>query len=507
MVSPIFSKVLVANRGEIAVRVQQTLQAMGIGTIAVYSEPDSSAPHVSLADEAYPLQGFTPEETYLDIDKHISIARRHGAEAIHPGYGFLSESPRFALACREAGIVFIGPSPESMAALGDKVRSKELALQAGVPVVPSSPVCEPAGEEAASFGADLGYPLLVKAAAGGGGRGMRLVTDPNDLAPSMESAQREAAAAFGDGRVFLESYIPRPRHVEFQVLADHHGHVIHLMERDCSIQRRHQKIIEETPSPVLTPELRQRMGEAAVAVARAAGYQNAGTAEFLLDEESGQFYFLEMNTRLQVEHPISEAVLGLDLVEWQVRIAAGEPLTLEQEDLRTSGHAVECRIYAEDPYNNFAPSAGKLTHWLPPSGPGLRLDSGVAQGQEISTYYDPMLAKLIAWGPDRQTSLRRMELALSNFPVLGLVTNIPFLREVIRHHHFQKGQYDTNFLENTPAITQSRGPEETRQLANALAAWAWASPSHDLTSPGQTAGSREPVHDSPWRAAGPRQFP
>ena len=503
MFSPIFSKVLVANRGEIAVRVQQTLQAMGVGTIAVYSEPDSSAPHVALADEAYPLPGFTAEETYLDIDKQIAIARRHGAEAIHPGYGFLSESPHFARACQEAGIVFIGPSPESMAALGDKVRSKELASQAAVPVVPSSPVCEPAGGDAASFGADLGYPLLVKAAAGGGGRGMRLVTDPKDLGPSMESAQREAAAAFGDGRVFLESYIPRPRHVEFQVLADHQGHIIHLMERECSIQRRHQKIIEETPSAVLTPELRQQMGDAAVAVARAAGYQNAGTAEFLLDEESGQFYFLEMNTRLQVEHPITEAVLGLDLVEWQVRIAAGEPLTLKQDDMHPSGHAVECRIYAEDPYNNFAPSAGKLTHWLPPSGPGLRLDSGVARGQEISTYYDPMLAKLIAWGPDRPTSLRRMELALSNFPVLGLVTNIPFLREVIRHPHFQAGQYDTNFLENTPAITHSRGPEETRQLANALAAWA----SNDVTSPGQPDGSREPVHDSPWRSAGPRQFP
>ena len=507
MFSPIFSKVLVANRGEIAVRVQLTLQSMGVGTIAVYSKPDSSAPHVALADEAYPLLGSTAEETYLDIDKIIAIAHQHRAEAIHPGYGFLSESPQFARACREAGIVFIGPSPESMAALGNKVRSKELASQAAVPVVPSSPVCQPAGEEVARFGADLGYPLLVKAAAGGGGRGMRLVTDPKDLAPSMESAQREAAAAFGDGRVFLESYIPRPRHVEFQILADHHGHVIHLLERECSIQRRHQKIIEETPSAVLTPELRQQMGEAAVAVAQAAGYQNAGTAEFLLDDESGQFYFLEMNTRLQVEHPITEAVLGLDLVEWQVRIAAGEPLTLEQADLHASGHAVECRIYAEDPYNNFAPSAGRLTHWLPPSGPGLRLDSGVAPGQEISTYYDPMLAKLIAWGPDRPTSLRRMELALSNFPVLGLVTNIPFLREVIRHPHFQNGQYDITFLENTPAITQSGGSEETRQLANALAGWAWASAADDVTRPGLTAGSREPVPDSPWRAAGPRQFP
>ena len=503
MVSSLFSKVLVANRGEIAVRIQQTLQAMGISTIAVYSEPDSSAPHTVMADQACPLPGSAAEETYLDIDKQISIARQHGAEAIHPGYGFLSESPQFARACQEAGMVFIGPSPESMAALGDKVRSKELAEQAGVPVVPSSPVCDPASGVAEGFGSALGYPLLVKAAAGGGGRGMRLVSKPEDLAGAMESAQREAAAAFGDGRVFLENYIPRPRHVEFQIMADNYDHVIHLMERECSIQRRHQKIIEETPSSVVTPDLRQRMGEAALAVARAANYRNAGTAEFLLDEESGQFYFLEMNTRLQVEHAITEAVLGLDLVEWQVRIAAGEPLTLEQQDLHPRGHAVECRIYAEDPYNNFAPSAGRLSHWQPPSGPGLRLDSGVASGQEISTYYDPMLAKLTAWGADRRTSLRRMELALSHFPVLGLITNIPFLREVIRNPQFQNGQYDTNFLENTPAVTESREPEETRQLANALASWAW----DGISSPGRTPVNLDPTPDSPWRAAGPRQFP
>ena len=489
MVSPIFTKVLVANRGEIAHRVQQTLQAMGIGTIAVYSEPDASAPHVALADEAYPLPGFTAEETYLDIAKQIAIARQHGAEAIHPGYGFLSESPQFARACQEAGIVFIGPSPKSMAALGDKVRSKELASQAAVPVVPSSPVCEPAGGGTAGFGADLGYPLLVKAAAGGGGRGMRLVTGPQELSPAMESAQREAAAAFGDGRVFLESYIPRPRHVEFQILADHHGQVIHLMERECSIQRRHQKIIEETPSPVLTPELRHQMGEAAVAVARAAGYQNAGTAEFLLDEESGQFYFLEMNTRLQVEHPITEAVLGLDLVEWQVRIAAGEPLTLEQEDPARQRSCRGVPHLRRRPLQQFC-SLGGQAHPLaaaqwPRSAAGQR---GGRKARKYLPIMTPCWPSSSPGGPDRPTSLRRMELALAHFPVLGLVTNIPLLREIIRHPHFQNGQYDITFLENTPAITQSRGPEETRQLANALAAW--ASASDDVTRRG--AKRREP---------------
>ena len=499
-----FSKVLVANRGEIAVRVQQTLKTLGIATVAVFSDTDATAPHVSMSGEAWPLDGQTAEETYLNIDKIIAIARRRGADAIHPGYGFLSENPRFARACSDAGIVFIGPTPENMEMLGDKMSSKELAQRAGVPVVPNSPTCAGVDTAVEEFVATWGFPLLVKAAAGGGGRGMRLVGGMEEMAPALESAGREADAAFGDGRVFLERYIPRPRHVEIQVLADGSGNTVHLLERECSIQRRYQKIIEETPSPALTPELRRRMGEAAVAVVKSAGYVNAGTVEFLLDSENGHFYFLEMNTRLQVEHPITEQVLGLDLVEWQVRIASGEKLTLVQDDIHATGHAIECRIYAEDPYHDFVPSVGTLVKWLPPSGPGLRLDSGVVQGQEVSTYYDPLLAKLIAWGPDRTSSLQRMDLALSQFPVLGLVTNIQFLRDVIRHPRFLEGDYDTGFLTGDSGIGQNELPQEDLNLARALAAWAAHGVSGQRTK--IQAGPAE-ANNSPWRTAGKLRLP
>ena len=514
-----FSKVLVANRGEIAVRVNQTLRAMGIAPVAVYSEPDASAPHVTTAEKSVALPGNTAEETYLNIPMIVQAALDRGAEAIHPGYGFLSENPEFARACREARITFIGPSPESMDALGDKLRSKDIALSAGVPVVPSSPECLPGDTVAEEFVERWGFPLLVKAAAGGGGRGMRLVNQREELDSGMETASREAQAAFGDGRVFLERYVANPRHIEVQVLADGFGHTIHLGERECSIQRRHQKIIEETPSPVLTPELRQHICDAAVAVARTAGYVNAGTAEFLLDSHSGEFYFLEMNARLQVEHPVTEAVLGLDMVEWQLRIANGERLTLKQEDVHPKGHAIECRIYAEDPYRDFVPSTGKLLRWRPPSGPGLRLDSGVTEGQEVSIYYDPMLAKLTAWAPSREVSLRRMEVALSQFLALGVVTNIPLLRSVVKHPQFQRGEYDTEFLEWNPAVTDphpnpppegegSRG--ETRMMARALAAWASrqsagpATPQAPVIS--ANAGSSR-GRASPWQAAGEQRLP
>ena len=499
-----FSKVLVANRGEIAVRINQTLRALGIASVAVYSEPDAGAPHVATAEQSVALPGSTAEETYLNIPKVVQAARDCGADAVHPGYGFLSENPQFARACREAQLAFIGPSPESMEALGDKLRSKDIALGAGVPVVPSSPECLPGDAEAEEFVARWGFPLLVKAAAGGGGRGMRLVNQRRELDAGMESASREAQAAFGDGRVFLERYITNPRHVEVQVLADGFGHTIHLGERECSVQRRHQKIVEETPSPALTPELRQSMGAAAIAVAREAEYANAGTAEFLLDPHSGEFYFLEMNARLQVEHPVTEAVFGLDMVEWQVRIAGGEPLTLQQEDLQPRGHAIECRIYAEDPYRDFVPSTGTLLRWRPPSGPGLRLDSGVVQGQEVSIYYDPMLAKLIAWAPGRDLSLRRMEVALSQFLVLGVVTNIPLLRAVVQHPQFQRGDYDTAFLEWNPAVTSPARPSETRMMARALAAWASSQPV-GLASP--AAGRDTRVGVNPWQLAGEQRFP
>ena len=499
-----FPRVLVANRGEIAVRISQTLRAMGIAPVAVYSEPDAGAPHVATAAQSVALPGSTAEETYLNIPAIVQAARDSGADAVHPGYGFLSENPEFARACQEAGLSFIGPSPENMEVLGDKLRSKDIAQRSGVPVVPSSPECLPGDDAAGDFVRQWGFPLLVKAAAGGGGRGMRLVHREQELGAEMESASREAQAAFGDGRIFLERYVENPRHVEFQVLADRYGHTIHLGERECSIQRRHQKIVEETPSPALDDDLRQRMGAAAVAVAQAAGYANAGTAEFLLDPSSDEFYFLEMNARLQVEHPVTEAVLGLDMVEWQVRIAAGEPLTLRQEDVQPRGHAIECRIYAEDPYRGFVPSTGRLLRWRPPSGPGIRLDSGVAEGQEVSIYYDPMLAKLIVWGSSRDLSLRRMHGALSQFLALGVVTNIPLLRAVIAHPQFQSGNYDTGFLERNPAVASPATPVEGRSMARALAAWATQQPAG--TALPSTAGTgRNTV--SPWRNAGELRLP
>ena len=499
-----FSKVLVANRGEIAVRINQTLRAMGISPVAVYSGPDTGAPHVMTAEQSVALPGSTAEETYLSIPKMVQAAVDCGADAIHPGYGFLSENPQFAQACREAGIAFIGPAPQSMDVLGDKLRSKEIALSAGVPVVPNSRECLPGDPAAGEFVERWGFPVLVKAAAGGGGRGMRLINRQSELDGEMESASREAQAAFGDGRVFLERFISNPRHVEFQVLADGFGHTIHLGERECSIQRRHQKIIEETPSPALSEELRQRMGDAAIAVARAAGYVNAGTAEFLLDPHSGEFYFLEMNARLQVEHPVTESVLGLDMVEWQVRIASGEPLTLQQEDVQPRGHAIECRIYAEDPYHDFVPSTGTLLRWRPPSGPGLRLDSGVVEGQEVTIYYDPMLAKLVAWAPTRDLSLRRMGVALSHFQVLGVISNIPLLRSVMEHSQFRSGEYDTGFLEWNPAVTRPFMADESRMMARALAAWA----SLKTAGATPTAGPRDRrTRISPWESGGDMRLP
>ena len=514
-----FSKVLVSNRGEIAVRISQTLRAMGIAPVAVYSVPDADAPHVAAAEQSVVLPGNTADETYLSIPRIVQAALDCGADAIHPGYGFLSENPEFARACREAQIAFIGPTAESMEALGDKLCSKDIALNAGVPVVPSSPVCLPGDDAADDFVEQWEFPMLVKAAAGGGGRGMRLVHRRSELDGEMESASREAQAAFGDGRVFLERYVANPRHVEIQVLADGSGHTIHLGERECSIQRRHQKIIEETPSQALTPELRQRMGDAAIAVARAAGYVNAGTVEFLLDSHSGEFYFLEMNARLQVEHPVTEAVLGLDMVEWQLRIASGEPLTLQQGDIQSRGHAVECRIYAEDPYRDFVPSTGALLRWRPPSGPGLRLDSGVVEGQEVSIYYDPMLAKLTAWAPSRELSLRRMEVALSQFRVLGVLTNIPLLRAVVKHPQFQRGEYDTGFLERNPAVAGlnsnppsegERSDGETRMVARALAAWASRQPVGPASASARVNPAEAGIHRanaSPWQSAGEQRLP
>jgi acetyl/propionyl-CoA carboxylase alpha subunit len=499
-----FSKVLVANRGEIAVRVLQTLQAMGIATAAVYSDPDANAPHVALADEAFALGGSTAEETYLDRRKIIDLALGCGAEAVHPGYGFLAENPAFSRECAEAGLVFIGPNPETIELLGDKIRSKEAAIQAGVPVVPSSPMWQPGVTQTDDMSSEIGFPLLVKAAAGGGGRGMRIVERAQDLGQALESASRESASAFGDGRVFLERYIPLARHVEFQVLADSTGKTLHLLERECSVQRRYQKVIEETPSLALDDELRGRMAASAVAMAKSAGYTNAGTVEFLVDAQTGDYYFLEMNARIQVEHPITEETLRLDMVEWQTRIAAGEGLALSQEDVRPTGHALECRIYAEDPYGNFAPATGRLLAWRPPSGMGIRLDSGVAEGQEITAYYDSMLAKLVAWGPDRQASIGRMLRALESFPVLGVTTNIPFLLRALAHPSFRSGDYDTGFIGKNPELTAATEASALNEAAAEIAERIWQT--NGAGAAGRAATSSQQPQ-GPWSGVSKSTFP
>lgn len=465
-----FRKVLIANRGEIAVRVAGTLQQMGIAVVAVYSDPDRGAFHVRNADEAYPLDGKTAAETYLDIGKITAIAKRCGAEAIHPGYGFLSENAQFAQACADAGIVFIGPPADVIRCMGDKVRAKEIMHGAGVPTVPGwSGVSNASAKTIAGEAGRIGYPVLVKAAAGGGGKGMRVVRDVSSLAEAWASAGREAKAAFGDGRVFLEKYIERPRHIEFQVFGDHHGNVVHLFERECSIQRRHQKIIEETPSPALSDALRGRMGEAAVKAARAAGYSNAGTVEFLLSD-GGEFYFLEMNTRLQVEHPVTELTTGLDLVRAQLIVADGRPLPFTQDSVRQRGHAIECRIYAEDASRGFLPSTGTIEAWAPPSGPGIRVDAGVARGSEVSVYYDPMLAKLVICDETRTDAIDKTIWALKRFAVLGVTTNVEFLQCVISHPAFRAGDINTAFLEQHDLTTQmSERPHDDALVAACVA--------------------------------------
>ncbi len=462
-----FKKVLIANRGEIAVRVSQTLQEMGIKVIALYSDADKNALHVRMADEAYHLPGNTAAETYLQAEKILSIAKKAKADAIHPGYGFLSENAGFATACAKAGITFIGPSPEAIESMGDKIIAKSIMTKAGVPVVPGWAGDINADDIDASFNTlsqeaeSIGYPLLVKAAAGGGGKGMRLVNEAKDLKGALEAAAREAKNAFGDNRIFLEKYITRPRHVEFQIFGDEHGNVVHLFERECSIQRRHQKIIEESPSPALDsklrPKLREKMGQAAINAAKAINYTNAGTVEFILAED-GSFYFLEVNTRLQVEHPVTEMVTHLDLVQAQIAVAQGEELPFSQGDLRQEGHAIECRIYAEDASRNFMPSIGRLAHYHPPDGPDIRVDSGVESGSEVSIHYDPMLSKLIVWGENREKAINKAKWALNHFPILGVTTNTCFLRDVISHPAFESGNIHTHFLDEHEITSQA--PEE-----------------------------------------------
>ncbi|MFO7677172.1 MAG: acetyl-CoA carboxylase biotin carboxylase subunit [Thermoplasmatota archaeon] len=442
-----FSKILIANRGEIAIRVITACQELGIKTIAIYSKVDKNAPHVQLADEAVNLGDPAPSESYLNIPKIIAIAKKRNVDAIHPGYGFLAENPDFAQACDDSNIKFIGPNPEVITLMGDKIASKKTMEKENIPVIPGYHGEKQDIKTLLSQGKKIGFPLLVKATAGGGGKGMRVVHAEKDLQQSIESAKREAKSSFGNDTVLLEKYIDKPRHIEFQILADEHGHVIHIFERECSIQRRHQKIIEETPSPLLTSELREEMGAAACACAKTVGYTNAGTVEFMVDGNKN-FYFMEMNTRLQVEHPITEAVSGIDLVKWQLRIASGEHLTLKQSDLLQRGHAIECRIYAEDPDHGFLPSVGKLTKVQVPTGPNIRNDSGVETNLEVSSYYDPMLSKLIVSAENRQECINKMIWALSRYVILGVNTNISFLKKVLEHEEFRKGNITTHFIEH-----------------------------------------------------------
>ena len=438
-------RVLVANRGEIAVRIMRACRELGIESVAVYSEPDRSALHVRQADRAYPIGPAAAAESYLRIDKLIAVAKESGADAVHPGYGFLSERAPFAQACLDAGLVFIGPSPQAISAMGDKVEARRLMRKAGVPVVPGSDDALDSDAEVERLATDIGFPVMLKAAGGGGGKGMRLVASAAELKSGLRAARSEAKSAFGDDRVYVEKAIVRPRHVEVQVLGDTHGHVVHLYERECSIQRRHQKVIEESPSTAIDQKTREEMGRVAVQAAKAVDYVSAGTIEFLVDQDR-RFYFLEMNTRIQVEHPITEAVTGVDLVRAQLEIAAGRPLGFRQEDVVQRGWAIECRIYAEDPENNFLPAPGRIDVLRVPSGIGIRDDSGVYEGFEVSTHYDPILSKLVAWGSNRDEAIGRMLRALREYVIVGPVANVAFHRWALEHPAFRAGDIDTGFI-------------------------------------------------------------
>jgi acetyl-CoA carboxylase biotin carboxylase subunit len=465
----VIEKILVANRGEIAVRVIRACRELGIPSVAVYSEADQASLHVQMADEAYSIGPPSPLESYLNIDRIVSVAKECGAKAIHPGYGFLSENPRFAERCEKEGLVFIGPTSKALALVGDKLAARRAMISEKVPVIPGMEAkCEDLGD-IASQAETIGYPVIVKASAGGGGKGMRIVRSGKDLESALQSCSREAMSAFGDDTVYVEKYIENPHHVEFQVLADTHGNVVHLFERECSIQRRHQKIVEESPSPALTEELRAEMGETAVRAAKAVGYTNAGTVEFLLDP-NGRFYFLEVNARLQVEHPVTEWVTGEDLVRHQIAVASGEKLALKQSDLRQKGHAIECRIYAEDSDNDFLPSAGRILYVQEPVGPGVRCDSGIYSGFTVPVYYDPILSKLIVWAESREAARIRMARALETYVILGIQTTIGFLKGVIEHPDFVRGQTDTSFIEKNLTTVLEKDEEDDLEAVLTAAA-------------------------------------
>ena len=496
-------KILIANRGEIAVRIARACRELDIASVAVYSEADRTALHVHMADEAVAIGPAPSRESYLRIDRVLDAARSRGADAVHPGYGFLAENADFARACETAGIVFIGPRSETIALMGEKTSARRLAVEAGVPVVPGT--LEPVEDLAAlRREADrIGYPVMLKAAAGGGGKGLRLVPEAGALSSAAERARSEALSAFGDGRLYLEKALVRPHHIEIQVLADHHGHAVHVFERECSIQRRHQKVIEESPSPFVTPELRERMGALAVSLAQKAGYRNAGTLEFLVDAGRNP-YFLEMNTRLQVEHPVTEMVTGLDLVKLQIGIAQGEPLPFVQGDLRQRGHAIECRVYAEDPAQGFLPSPGRILALRPPAGPGVRDDSGVYEGADVPIHYDPLISKLVAWGGDRPEAIARLRRAVSEYVVLGITTTLPFFDRVLRHPAFVSGDVDTGFIERHQAELRASPSDEVRDMAVVAAAVrALRDRQAARAQPSVADGARSAWRARGWRDLGP----
>jgi acetyl-CoA carboxylase biotin carboxylase subunit len=499
-----FKKILIANRGEIAVRVLRACHEMGIAAVVVYSDVDRAALHVRKADEAYPIGPAAASESYLNIPKILEVAKRSGADAIHPGYGFLSENAKFAEACSDAGVKFVGPTAAAMEAMGSKTRARQAMEKAGVPFVPGTSRGVESFDEAEQVAARIGYPVMLKAAAGGGGKGMRLVHAPEQLKSSLEAARSEAERAFGDSEVYIEKAIVNPRHIEMQVLADEHGNTVYLGERECSLQRRHQKVLEEAPSPIVDPDLRRRMGEVAVRVAQTANYTNAGTVEFLVDEEK-RFYFLEMNTRLQVEHPVTELITGLDLVHLQIHIAAGEKLPFRQEDVSIRGHAIECRIYAEDPDNNYFPSPGKITLLQEPSGPGIRVDSGTYEGWNVPIDYDPLLAKLIGYGSDRDQTIARLARALNEYFVGGIKTNLGLFGRILRDGGFRAAKLDTGFLDRMLKRTQDRQADSNVVQVAVIAAGLFAALGSTEQGPGNGTDSGSRAREkaaSNWKDVG-----
>jgi acetyl-CoA carboxylase biotin carboxylase subunit len=505
---PKITKILIANRGEIALRIVRACAEVGIESVAVFSDADRTSLHVRAADEAYPLGPAPSSESYLRIDKLLDVARRSGADAIHPGYGFLAENPDFAQAVLDEGITWIGPSPASMKMLGDKLTARQTVLAAGVPTVPGTDVAVDELTRAYASAEQIGYPVLIKASGGGGGKGMRVVSEPGELEAALRNAQSESKSSFGSDTVYFEKYLDPVRHIEIQLLADHYGNVIHLGERECSVQRRHQKLIEEAPSVIVDDELRARMGTVAVAAAQASGYSSAGTVEFLVDRDRN-FYFLEVNTRLQVEHPVTEMVTGTDLVLEQLRIASGRPLRIKQNEVKITGHAIECRVAAEDPFNNFAPSLGEIAAVHEPGGPGVRVDSSIYRGAQISVYYDPMVAKLIVWAPSRAHAVLRMRRALEEYRVVGIQTNIPFHIAVMQSIDFQRGRLDTGFAARfLSGQALSRANNESETLSE-VAAMAGALVGHNRRSAGAVAQDGRNGKDSldettAWRSAARR---